>query len=153
MKSNLSTPLMLISMFFGYSHAIAQEVPDFSGVWKAKHSDSVTLEITQDDSVIEVVRRNGVQEDRFRYGLDGSESRNVWFGAGNQRLTEVSRAEWLDGALVLNTSTIRDDGASNEVLRMYYLDLLGDLRVALLDNDIRSEIAMGITSETFERQQ
>ncbi len=118
------------------SGAITQERPDFSGVWTQMERPSGyaprgsgatpslgsgwgrSFTITQDEGILLLERTFFTRADlqpamKFRYALDGSETRNtVLMGRGEQ--VQVSTAAWEGDKLIITTVYIESQVGSEE---------------------------------------
>lgn len=151
-----------ILAFASATPAIAQDRPDFSGTWKAveqslggqlqSFDDDWTLVIEQDASQIYLAQSMAVLEHELVYRLDGSESRNQTQSVSGEQWTHLSRADWMEGAIVIRSTTTRESGRSWESLVTYYLDVDGRLRSTSLLPDIRSHDIMGVETIIWVKQ-
>jgi len=145
-----------------FSWITSDSRPNFSGTWTAvevridpdgwePYDNDWTLVITQDESQLSVTEIIGDRENELIYQLDGSESHNEAVVGGGVIESYVSRAHWVEGALIIETTTTRPAG-SFSTMRMYYRDLSGRLNIARLASDIRSNQIMSIWAIAYEQQ-
>jgi hypothetical protein len=126
-----------------------QEQPDFSGTWSVAESainQGQQLIIEQNDSSLLVISRQGSLEERFRYNLDGSESRSTI-----RQETHVSRAEWVGSALVIR-KVIAVGTEAREALQVFALQSDNTLAIMNVDANLYSHYTMLAGTAVFDRE-
>ena len=131
------------------------ERPNFSGHWTRPNS-SFDLTIIQDVSTITVMLPPGMAPGRkLVYLLDGSESHNTTTTVTGERWTHVSRATWVSAALVIITTTTRDEAGSWDWMTIYSFtsDTRRSLSVTTVDATLSSIDAMATDTQVYMRAQ
>ena len=141
--------LWLLTSYFVSVSALADDVPNLSGLWRPEMlgtADNLSpidvewyLSINQDESCVVVSKfltLTGTQE-VYRYRLDGSENFADNVVPNGERWQEISHAEWMEGKLVIEATITREYRASWDARITYSLDSEGQLRI------MRTEPSLG----------
>jgi hypothetical protein len=137
-------PVLLLALRFFSSTAVAQSKPDFSGTWKplpaSAQITSAQITIAQEGPsfVVTTAFADGSSE-TLTHRLDGRESRNTVKDATGTVWTHVSKATWMNSAVVITTTTIPppENGGKWEWMRVYSLESDGELSVRTFDGVLR----------------
>jgi hypothetical protein len=143
-------PVLLITMHFS-SSAVAQLKPDFSGTWKPL-GPSAQITIAQDGPAFIVTIAGAHRStETFTYRLDGPESRNTTKHVTGAVSTYVSQATWMNSAVVITTTTIREDGGKWQWMRVYSLKSDGQLSVTTFDGVKHDARLMDTSTVLYEK--
>jgi hypothetical protein len=143
--------LLLVALPFFSSSAVAQLKPDFSGRWKSPGT-SAQINIAQDGPAF-VVTSAGAHgnTETLTYRLDGAESRNTTRDVTRAVWTHVSQATWMNSAVVVTTTTSRDDGGKWQWMRVYSLKGDGELSVTTFDGVLHDARLMDTSTVFYEK--
>jgi hypothetical protein len=144
-------PVLLVALPFFSSSAVAQWKPDFSGRWKSP-GPAAQINIAQDGPafVVTIAGAHGNTE-TLTYRLDGAESRNTTRDVTGAVWTHVSRATWMNSAVVITTTTSRDSGGGWQWMRVYSLKGDGELSVTTFDGVLHDARLMDTSTVFYEK--
>jgi hypothetical protein len=144
-----SVPVLLLALRFFSSTAVAQTKPDFSGTWKSlQPSAEITIALDGPSFVVTTAHADGSSE-TLTYRLDGYESRNTVKGATGEVWTHVSKATWMSSAVVITTTTSRDNGEKFDWMQVYSLNEDGQLSVTAFDGVIYDDRLMDTSTVLY----
>jgi len=89
--------------------------------------------------------------EKSNFRLDGSESVNNVTTATGATWTRASRANWVNSALVITTTTTTDTGAQWEWMQVYLRDPQGNLSVTTIDGVVNDANAMSASTILYDR--
>ena len=148
-QSTRFVPVFLLALGFFSSTAAAQSKPDFSGTWKPlQQSGQVTIAQDGPSFVVTTTRADGSSE-TLAYRLDGSESRNATTDVTGTVWTHVSRATWMNSAVVITTTTNRESGGKWEWMRVYSLKSDNQLSVTTFDGVLHDARLMDTSTVSY----
>jgi hypothetical protein len=148
-RSTRIVPVFLLALRFFSSTAAAQSKPDFSGTWKPMQQ-SAQVTIAQDGPLFAVTtaRADGSSE-TLTYRLDGSESQNTTTDVTGTVWTHLSRATWMNSAVVVTTTTNRESGGKWEWMRVYSLKSDDQLSVTTFDGVLHDARLMDTSTVSY----
>lgn len=141
-----------VSAWLGMSPSAAER-PNFSGRWIGAGS-AVSFTIEQNDSTVTITYPPGVVEGRrLVFNLDGSETRNTTRTVTGETWTHVSRARWVTSALLIVTTTTRENIGSWDWMAIYSFtaDSNRNLSVTTVDAALSSADVMATETRIYRR--
>jgi len=118
--------------------APASAQDQLSGRWSHSENSQEFIVITVSGSEVSITEATGAGPYTFRYTLGGPARTDRVGTASGEIWTRVSRAEKVNEAIVVNTTTTRPTGGSSESMRMYFIARSNELTVASLGGTLAS---------------
>ena len=147
------TEFAALALVLGLTDAAAAQKPDFSGKWATLSADGERLEIIHKDQAISIVSETDRVRNVVRHSCDGSRSKHFTDAVNGARWSNVSECRWVGNALLIVTTTTRENGARWDWMAVYTLQPeTGHLVRATFDYVLTGGPYTAIGTKTFAKR-